>query len=318
MVVVTLALLAAFANAVASVCQRLGVEDAPGDRGPTMGLVHHMLRRPIWILGFVIMALGYVSQAVALHLGDLNVVQPLLVGELVILVLVLWFWFSTPMRPRDFLAAFAAALGLGSFLLLGAPTMGSKVPTNSLWLVVGLSTVLVVGFFVAAGRGGPPWRQALLLGAGASVGFSFLSAITKSMTDVLVVGWGALFTSWQLYALCVLGLASFVIMQAAFRVGPFAASQSTLILVNPFVSVFIGHVLFGENLRGGPLFVSLEALSLVVMVLGALGLSTSALMATIHGADADTHLLKGRGRYARWRARASRRIEAPDPKFPPD
>ena len=271
-----------------------------------------MLRRPIWILGFVIMALGYASQAVALHLGSLNVVQPLMVSELVILVFVLWFWFSTPMRPRDFVAAFAAAVGLSAFLLLAAPTMGSKIPTNALWLVVALITALVVALFVVVARRGSAWRQALLLGAGASVGFALLSAITKSMTDVLVVGWGALFSSWQLYALCVIGLSSFLIMQAAFRVGPFAASQSTLILVNPFVSIFIGHVLFGENLRGGPLFASLEVLSLVVMVLGALGLSTSALMTTMHEATPETHLLKGRGRYARWRVRSPGSLSSGD------
>ncbi|HEV3266926.1 MAG TPA: DMT family transporter [Acidimicrobiales bacterium] len=310
--VIILALLTAFANAVASICQRLGVEDAPSATGPSMGLVRHMLRRPIWILGFVIMALGYGSQAVALHLGALNVVQPLLVSELVILVIVLWFWFSTPMRPRDFAAAFAAALGLGAFLILAAPTVGTKVPTNGLWFAVTLSTVVCVLLFVVLARGGPAWRQALLLGAGASIGFALLSAITKSMTDVLVVGWGALFSSWQLYALCVIGLCSFVIMQSAFRVGPFAASQSTLILVNPFVSILVGHVLFGEELRGGPLFVSLEVLSLLVMVVGALGLSTSALMTTLHDAAPDTHLLKGRGRYARWRSRAARTVSPGD------
>jgi hypothetical protein len=83
-------------------------------------------------------------------------------------------------------------------------------------------------------------------------------------------------------------------------VGPFTASLSSLILVNPFVSIVIGYVLFGESLRGGPLYISLEALSLVVMVLGALGLSTSSLVAGVHEGGPDTYLLKGRGRYARW------------------
>jgi hypothetical protein len=132
------------------------------------------------------------------------------------------------------------------------------------------------------------------------------------MTNVLVMGWGALFSSWQLYALCVTGLGSFLIMQAAFRVGPFAASQSTLILVNPFVSILIGHVLYGENLRGGPLFASLEVFSLVVMVLGALGLSTSALVTTMHEVTPETHLLTGHGRYARWRHRSSQRLSPSD------
>lgn len=302
-----MAVLAAFANAIASVCQRLGVEDAPSGNGPSMGLVRHMVQRPIWILGFVIMALGYVCQAVALHLGSLNVVQPLLVSELVILVFVLWLWYSTAMRARDLVAAVATALGLGAFLFISAPSVGAKVPSNALWLVVGLAVVFGVVVLVILGARGPSWWRALLLGAGASVGFALVSAVTKSMTNLLAAGWGALFGSWQLYVLAALGLGSFLIMQSAFQVGPFAASQSTLILVNPFVSIVIGHVLYGENLRGGPLFVSLESLSLAVMVVGALGLSTSSLVAGVHEGTPGTHLLKGRGRYARWRDGQSRR-----------
>jgi hypothetical protein len=61
--VVCFALLAAFANAVASICQRLGVEDAPQKNGPSLGLVRHMVQRRIWLVGFAIMALGYASQA---------------------------------------------------------------------------------------------------------------------------------------------------------------------------------------------------------------------------------------------------------------
>ncbi|MGA2294660.1 MAG: DMT family transporter [Acidimicrobiales bacterium] len=297
-----MALVAAFANALASICQRLGVEDAPEGRGPSVGLVRHMVARPVWLLGFVIMALGYVAQAVALHLGELNVVQPILVSELVILVFLLWLWYSTALRFRDLAAAVATAVGLGVFLFISSPSAGSKVPSDALWLTVGVVILVVVAAFVLSARTGPAWRRALLLGAGASVGFALLSAITKSMTNLLIAGWGPLFSSWQLYALASIGLGSFVIMQSAFQVGPFAASQSTLILVNPFVAIVIGYVLFGETLRGGPLHVSLEVLSLAVMVIGAIGLATSPLVANVHDESLGTHLLRGRGRYARWRA----------------
>jgi drug/metabolite transporter (DMT)-like permease len=304
-VVICLALLASLANAVASICQRLGVEDAPPAHGPSLGLVRHMMRRSVWILGFVIMALGYAAQAVALHLGELNVVQPILVSELVILVFLLWLWFSTPLRVRDIASALATALGLAVFLFVSSPSVGAKSPSNSLWLEVGLTIVVVVAVLVAlARRGSARWR-ALMLGASASVGFALLSAITKSMTDLLVAGWGPLFSSWQLYALAVIGLGSFVIMQSAFQVGPFAASQSTLILVNPFVAIAIGYVLYGETLRGGPLYAPLEVLSLAVMVVGALGLASSALVANVHEETEGTFLLKGRGRYARWRQHQS-------------
>lgn len=121
------------------------------------------------------------------------------------------------------------------------------------------------------------------------------------MTDLLVKGWSPLFASWQPYALGAIGLGSFLIMQSAFQVGPFASSQSTLILTNPLVSIAIGHVLFDEHLRGGPVFTSLEGLSLAVMVVGALGLATSSLVANVHEETGGSHLLKGRGRYAKWR-----------------
>jgi len=304
-VVVFLALLAAFANAVASICQRLGVEDAPSKNGPSLGLIRYMVQRRIWLVGFVIMAAGYACQAAALHLGALDVVQPILVTELVILVLVLWLWYATPVRARDLMAAFATAGGLGAFLFLASPKIGVKLPSASLWWETGLTVGAVVVALTLLGSRGPAWRRALLLGAGASVGFALLAAVTKSMTDVLLKGWGALFTSWELYVLCVLGLTSFVIMQSAFQVGPFAASQSTLILVNPFVSIGVGHVLFGETLRGGPRFVVLEALALAVMIVGAVGLATSPLVANVHEDSAATHLLKGRGRFARWRATTS-------------
>lgn len=299
--VIFFALLAACANALASVCQRLGVEDAPGDQGPSLGLIRHMVQRPIWLVGFGVMAAGYVAQAAALHSGSLDVVQPLMVSELVILVVVLWLWYLTPLRRRDIVAAGATALGLGLFLYLAAPRVGTRVPSNQRWLVTGVVVVGIVLVLTIFGSRGSPLRRALFRGAGASVGFALVAAITKSLTDKVVQGWGPLFSSWQLYALAVVGLGSFLIMQSAFQVGPFAASQSTLILVNPFVSIAVGRVLFGESLRGGVGYVTLELAALIIMATGALGLSTSPLIANVHDETGGEHLLSGRGRYARWR-----------------
>jgi hypothetical protein len=305
MMVVLLALLASLANAVSSICQRLGVEDAPQKNGPSMSLVRHMVQRKIWLFGFAIMAGGYGLQATALHLGSLNLVQPLMVSEMVILVVILWLWYFTPLRPRDLAGAGATALGLGVFLAVANPSAGTRVPSDSRWVLAGLATLVVEAIFVSLGAKGPGWRRALLLGTAAATGFALLAAITKSMTNVLVAGVGGVFTSWQLYAVAVLGLGSFLIMQSAFQVGPFAVSQSALILVNPFVSIVVGYALFGESLRGGAGNVSIEVLSLIVMAGGALVVSASPLMAQVHDESVGEHLLTGRGRYARWVAQRS-------------
>lgn len=299
--VVFFALVASCANAVASVCQRLGVEGAPASNGPSMGLVRHMVQRPIWLAGLLIMALAYVCQAVALHIGTLNVVQPLMVSELVALVLILWLWYSTPLRIRDLVATLATAGGLGLFLAISPGSPGTATPSDGRWVAVGFVTMGVALLLVALGTRGPAWRRALVLGASASIGFALLAAITKTFTNVLLSGWGAVFSSWPLYAITVIGVGSFVVMQSAFQVGPLAASQSSLILVNPIVSIVIGHVLFHETLRGGPLYASLEVIALVIMIAGGIGLSSSALVAGVHGDQPSDFHLKGRGRYGRWR-----------------
>ena len=191
-----------------------------------------------------------------------------MVSEFVILVIILWLWYSTALRARDLLSAFATATGLGLFLAFSAGSPGTASPRDGRWLIVGVITAGIMALFVVLGSSGSAWRRALLLGAGASVGFALLAALTKTFTNVLLSGWGAAFSSWP-STRSPHRLGSFVVMQSAFQVGPLAASQSSLILVNPLVSIIIGHALFHETLRGGPLFVTLELFSLAIMVAGA-------------------------------------------------
>ena len=249
------------------------------------------------------MALGFVVQAMALYFGSLAVVQTLLVTEMVFVVLALWLWYSMDLRPRDAVSALAATGGVAVFLAAAAPTSGSLHPSDRLWWVVaGVVVVAITGLLVASRRG-PDWWRALSMGASASVGFAFTAALTKIVTNLLTRGWSPLLEAWQTYGLIVFGLGSFFLMQSAFQVGPFAASQSTLILVNPYVSIAIGAILFGDKLHSNTADIAIETLSLLVMVLGAIGLSTSPLIVGVHDASPDSHLLAGRGRLAKWRAR---------------
>lgn len=300
--VIFLALTASCLYAMSSVCQRLGVEGTPVATDQ-VGFIRQMIRRRIWIVGFAVMTLGYLVQSIALHLGSVAEVQPLMVSELLIVVFILWFWYSTAWHTRDVVCALAAAVGLTVFLLVASPTVGTGVPTAARWIATSIFVVVLAFGLVALGSRGPDWWRALFLGAGASVGFAFLAVVTKSLTNVLLKGWFGALVSWQLYALALIGLTSFVVMQHAFRAGSLAVSQSALILTNPIVSIVLGFVLFGEQLRGGALAITLEVLSLVVLVGGAGGLCASSLVVGVYDDDPDRHLLGGRGRYARRQAR---------------
>jgi hypothetical protein len=297
-VVIFLALTASCLYALSSVCQRLGVEGTP-DSTDEVGFIRQMIQRRVWIVGLVVMTLGYLVQSIALHLGSVAEVQPLMVTELLVVVFILWFWYSTPWRTRDVVSTLAAAVGLTVFLLVASPSIGTGVPSAARWITTSIFIVVLAFGLVALGLRGPDWWRALFLGAGASVGFAFLAVVTKSLTNVLMKGWLGALVSWQLYALALIGLTSFVVMQHAFRAGSLAVSQSALILTNPIVSIVLGFVLFDEQLRGGAVAVTLEVLSLIVLVAGAVGLCASSLVVGVYDDDPQRHLLGGRGRYAR-------------------
>jgi drug/metabolite transporter (DMT)-like permease len=305
-VVIVFALGASLVNTITSFLQRLGIEDAPRKSSMGTGIISHALRSPIWILGFVCMGGGFVFQALALHAGSLAVVQPLLTTELFFVVVVLWFWYSVPVRARDWAFSALTIAGLATFLVVLAPTSSGHTPTRSAWISSIVAILAVMGALLVASRTGPPWWRALSIGAAASVGFALTAALTKSFTDAFGHGIGTVLTTWETYGLAVVGLGSFYLMQNAFHAGPFAASQSTLILVNPFVSVALGSWLFDEKLPHSAAAVTIGVAAAIVFLAGAIGLCTSPLIAGVHGTDDDVQMLAGRGRLARWQASRAR------------
>ena len=71
-----------------------------------------------------------------------------------------------------------------------------------------------------------------------------------------------MFEHWQTYGVAVFGLLGLFLTQNAFHAGPLAASQSTLVLVDPLVSICLGIALYGDTLRTSGPYGPLEALSL--------------------------------------------------------
>ena len=90
------------------------------------------------------------------------------------------------------------------------------------------------------------------------------------MTEQIGVKWYAPFLSWQIWGMAVAGLLGIFLTQNAFHAGPVTASQSTLVIVDPLVSLLIGIGLFGDNLQTAGARGPLESLSLIVLFGGRL------------------------------------------------
>lgn len=278
-----LALGAALANALTSIFQRMGVEDAPASDSLKPRLMLHALRHGIWLAGFGLMAVSFLMQAVALHVGRLSEVQPVLTTELLFLVLILGSWFNFAVGWKEWLAAGAAAAGLAGFLVFAAPTGGNLMPSGIEWAEVGGACAVVVAVAVALARRGPRWWRAAMFGTSAAVAYAFTAGLTKAVTDFVASDWVSIFRHWQTYGLAGCGVLAVFLTQNAYHAGPIAASQSTIVLVDPLASILIGVGLFGDDLRTGGAWGPMEALSLLVLFAGALVLCRSPLVSGVKG-----------------------------------
>ncbi|HWE65663.1 MAG TPA: DMT family transporter [Acidimicrobiales bacterium] len=279
--VYVLALAAALSNALTSVFQRMGVEDAPEEATMRLSLITHALRRGIWLLGFLFMVCSFLLQAFALHVGRLSVVQPILVMELLFLVFILGTYFGYQITLREWVGASAITFGLAGFLAFSNPGGGNHVPSTFGWSVVGGICVFAMVVCVVATRWGPRFFKAAMFGTAAAVAFAFTAALMKVVSDYAARDWVTMLTHWQTYALVAFGLAGLFLTTNAYHAGPLAASQSTLVLVDPLASILIGIALYGDSLRTSGPWGPLEAFSLLVMFSGAVFLSSSPLVTGI-------------------------------------
>lgn len=129
---------------------------------------------------------GYVMQAVALSLGSVLVVQPLIVTSL-LFALPLSAKFSGIRITRSaWSLAIMLAISLAIFLVVGDPTEGDS---NAPWSDWAVPLTITVAVAVAATVGGLSkldggWR-ALLLGSAAGIFYGVAVAFTKYVTDLL-------------------------------------------------------------------------------------------------------------------------------------
>ena len=295
--VFVLALGAAFANALISVFQRKGIETAPASSTLRLSLITYALRRGIWLAGFALMIVSFLLQALALHLGRLSEVQPILTTELVFLVAVLAAWFGFTITRREWLGALALTGGLAGFLAFADPVDGTLSPPLWEWAVAGGACSGAIAVAVLLALRGPRWWRAAMFGTAASISFAFTAACTKVVSGFAASDVAGLYRHWQTYALACFGALAVFLAQNAIHAGPIVASQSTVVLVDPVASILIGVGLFGDNLRTSGAWGPLEALSLLVMAAGAVLLAHSPLVAGLKGgSDEYSELLSQRSR----------------------
>ncbi len=279
---IVLALIAAGANAFATILQRLGVEQATITGTSSRALMTGVFRRPVWILGVFLAATSFVLQAFALSLGNLSTIQPIMVTEILFLVIVLGLWFQKTLTWRDWMSAVGTSAGLGVFLAVSAARGGNDRPRAEDWILLLAASggAMAISWSVAH-TGSRSWRAACY-GVAAAIAFALTAAFIKAAADLWSRGPAVIFTHFEPYGIAIAGLIGLVISQHALESGPVAASQSALLIVNPVASIVMGVFLFGDRLRVAHGRMAVEVISLSVMFFSLYVLSHSSLIDTNH------------------------------------
>ncbi|MGH3767020.1 MAG: hypothetical protein ACRDTX_18010, partial [Pseudonocardiaceae bacterium] len=141
-VAVVLSLLAAACFGTASVLQHQGANQVRRRFPLNPGLLIDVARQRLWLLGVVAEVTAVALHMVAVNLGPLSVVQPLLTVGLVI-TLPVQALLGHPIRGRAVLAATLVMAGLAVFLLV-QPAVESRDPQSIAEWLPGLGLVALV------------------------------------------------------------------------------------------------------------------------------------------------------------------------------
>jgi len=254
--VVVLSLSAAFAFAMSSSLKHVSagqVPDAQDLHPRALGrLVRSTLSHPLWLGGIVADLVGLSLQIVALHLGALGVVQPLLVSGL-LFALILRRGAQRHISLREIAWGVVLTLSLAGFLVLAgtarAPVhahAASRVPA----VAAAVAGVILATACVLLGRrlrhGG---RSAALLGIAVGAIYAATAALLKALTGIALHGPLALFSSWQLFTVIAVGAGGLLLNQVAFQAGPLAASLPAIATVDPLLSIALGVIVYDEHIR---------------------------------------------------------------------
>jgi drug/metabolite transporter (DMT)-like permease len=259
------ALLAAFCNALNVATQHVASTSDPR-RSKGWRLVRYLLTSPLWLFGWVAVAGAFVFQALALNAGEMSVVQPLLVTELVFVLVLRRVWIHQTLRRITWWSAALTCVSLAIFVAMSEPQGGTTAPSGATWIAATLATVALAGVLAVLGMSGSRRRRAALLGSATAAMWALVATFIKTTTQTLSqVGVAGLFAHWPVYALALAAVGAEVLYQMALHVGPLSYSQPFLVIVDPIVSIALSVWVFEETFTADTLRVALAAVAFAAM-----------------------------------------------------
>jgi drug/metabolite transporter (DMT)-like permease len=132
-----LGLLAAFSFAFGLVLQQRGTLQTTAPEGDPRFLAE-VVRKPVWLIGGLLVIVGWILQAWALDYGSLVVVQSLMALSLVFALPLGVRFTGQHVGRRSIIGALTTLVGIVLLVAVGQPQGGISQPSSTAWITAGL------------------------------------------------------------------------------------------------------------------------------------------------------------------------------------
>jgi hypothetical protein len=259
------AVAAAILYAVAASFEHQAARREPEHAAVDPRLLLRLLHRRRWLEGAGADFGGVAMQALALALGPLALVQPILIGGLIMAIPIEAAMERRPVHRHELVAVIVSGVGLAALIAIASPRSGPgmgelRLGAEAIGVGTSVLLLLLVGWWSAGAARSIVLGIATgaLLGLGAALAKACLIRLSQDPRSVLV--------GWELYVLIVVQLAALALNQNAFQAGRLAGSLTGLTLTGPVVSTAIAVSAFDERLAlGGARTVAALAAALVTV-----------------------------------------------------
>ena len=274
--VVVFAVLAALSNAIAVVAQHLA--SAADELQPAgWRLILYLVRSPLWLIGAAAQIGAFAFQAVALHNGEISLVQPLLITELVLVLVLRRIWLRQSIALAAWNGAIVTCAGLAIFIVAGEPQGGRPAPASQHWIIAITVTMAATAALALAAQHGSPTRKAALWAIAAGLTWALEATFIKATTDTITKsGAGGMFAHWPVYATAAGGAAGVLLEQEALHVGPLRISQPVMVILDPVASIALSVWLFDEHFIPHAAVLAAAAAGFTAMCVGVIYLTRNA------------------------------------------
>jgi drug/metabolite transporter (DMT)-like permease len=235
----------------------------------TFRLLWDLVKVPRWLGGIGCMVVGQIFNAIALGVGDLSKVAPLLATNLLFAMALARRISGQRLGRSGWAGVLLLSSGVAAFIVAGQP-VGSDEQVSTLrhWLVFG-SVVGIAVLLVVIARHLKLFEEPPLLAAAAGALYGLQDALTRiSSTIIEDRGVLGLVLSWQPYAIIALAVTGLMLVQSAFETGPLRMSLPSLTAAEPLAAIACGIGFLGDKVRLTPVAITWEIIGLVGVVAG--------------------------------------------------